>query len=169
MRTVCFTSCFLFFPTSIESTASGGVSIIIEAPILFIDSTGSVVDTLFKQAVLQMGAESLITIKSSPANGIDVAAGLPWAIRAALPGPHVWGGSKSYDPPGRGASQHVVAAVIQPVRYPGGVRRILHSPGGMAAVECLEDWRSVGSKIAPGKRRPRNSRPGARTPQRAGE
>ena len=67
-----------------------------------------------------MRAESLIAIKSSPANGIDVAACLPWAIRPALPGPRTRGESKSFDPAGRGASQHIVktraaSAVIQPL------------------------------------------------------
>jgi hypothetical protein len=68
-----------------------------------------------------MRAESLIAIKSSPANGIDVAACLPWAIRPALPGPLTPGESKGFDPAGRGASRHIVkiraeSSVIQPVR-----------------------------------------------------
>jgi len=58
-----------------------------------------------------MRAESLIAIKSSPANGIDVAASLPWAIRPALPGPRTRGESNSFDPAGRGASQHIVRGV----------------------------------------------------------
>jgi hypothetical protein len=53
-----------------------------------------------------MRAESFIAIKSSAANGIDVAACLPWSIRPALPGPRTRGESNSFDPAGRGASQY---------------------------------------------------------------
>jgi hypothetical protein len=66
-----------------------------------------------------MRPQSLIAIKSSPANGFDMAACRPWAIRPALPGPRTRGESKSFDPSGRGASQHIVkiraeSSVIQP-------------------------------------------------------
>ena len=53
-----------------------------------------------------MRPQSLIAIKSSPANGFDMAACRPWAIRPALPGPRTRDESKSFDPSGRGASQH---------------------------------------------------------------
>jgi hypothetical protein len=49
-----------------------------------------------------MGAQSFIAIKSSPANGIDVAACLVCAIRPALPVPRTRDESKSFDPAGRG-------------------------------------------------------------------
>lgn len=59
-----------------------------------------------KQMVLQIAAECLIAIRSSPGNGMDVSAGPPGAIQNAFPCAHMLGESNGFDLAGRGASRH---------------------------------------------------------------